>query len=345
MKEAKANPKPPPEPEVDYAAVTQPAPGGTLADYVAHEQAAGRHAVLTAGGTQAWIGGVGGELLRLPMECTDPPDANVVRNLLRLRKIWMVSYLLPPDEAHPANCFDYVCRTSDYVIDGLSSHARRDIRRGLRSFTVRLCRWDELADRGHPAAVDTAARHGYVEPASDKTRRFVAQREGSPLFEIWGAWEGDDLAAWMSVAKVDDWAVIDLCRSRTDALRNCPNNALLYAATRRLMVEEKRTYVSYGLSSLQVDVNELSMHKYKVRMEYEALPMRRTFVLHPLLRPLLASPLASRAWQRLAKARPQFSALRKAAGLARLLSGEETSPLAWAEPGPPAEDAPPADSG
>ena len=73
------------------------------------------------------------------------------------------------------------------------------------------------------------------------------------------------------------------------------------------------------------------MHKYKVRMGFEAMPLHRMFAPCWSLRPLLKSSVASRVWEYLADRFPQYSALRKAAGLSRLMSGRETAPLAWAE--------------
>jgi len=321
----------PDEIAMDIAAAAPPAPGGALRVYTEYAAAAGEAAVLSPDGTHVWAGGVRGELMRIPLECTDAPAPGLVRSLLGRHGVWMVTYLVTPDDARPANCLDYVCRDPDYRLGKLASPARRDIRRGLRSFTVRLCTWDELIEKGHPAEVDTAERHGYVRPSAEGLRAFAERRRGFPLFEIWGAWEGDRLAAWMSVCKVDDWAMIDVCRSRTASLRNCPNNALLFTATRRFLAEEKRRWVTYGLSSLQVAVNELAMHKYKVRMGYEALPMRRVFALHWTLGLLMRSRAASVGWEMLAKWLPKQAALRKAAGLARLVSGRERSPLAWAK--------------
>jgi len=254
--------------QIDVACVTGPAPGGTLAEFVAYLEALGRPCALTAGGTQAWVPGVPGELQRFPLECTKQVDRAVLRDLLKRRGIWLASYLLEGGAGAAPNCFDYVCRDSSYVIDRLAKNARRDIRRGLRTFAVRLCTWDELARAGFPAWADTARRHGYSTPAPGDFQRDVRRWRQSPCYEVWGAWQGETLSAWMSVIKIDDWAMIDIARSCTAALNWCPNNALLYQASRRLLVEEKRSYVTYGMSSIQVNVNELSMHKYKIRMGY-----------------------------------------------------------------------------
>ncbi len=305
--------------------------GGTLSDLVAHYQRLGSSAELTAGGTQSWVPGVRGEMQRFPLECTSEVDTAVSRTLLKKRGIWLVSYLLEGSGAVTPNCFDYVCTDSEYDIGKLGKNARRDIRRGLRRFLVRLCTTEELIEKGLPAHADTMERHGYTEPPADFVERLGERYRDTPFYEIWGAWQGERLCAWMTIIKIDDWAMIDIVRSCTDVLGDCPNNAVLYTATRRLLVAEKRRYVTYGLSSLQVNVNELSMHKYKIRMGYQAVPMHRKFVLHPFPKMILTTRPASWMVEALAGRVPRIAGLRKIAGLSRLLSGREKSPLAWAD--------------
>ncbi|MGB2998436.1 MAG: hypothetical protein WBC59_07335 [Phycisphaerae bacterium] len=328
---SKSNAQPPEEQMAGMAAVAQPAPGGSLQDYLAFVKETGRACLLSRAGTWAWVQESHGLLLRFPCERTEPIDFEEIRQALGLHGVRVVSYLLESDDAHPATCFHYVCKDPEYDVEHLSSHARRDIRRGLRRFTARLCTWDELAEKGYDVHVETVQRHGYTAPPPGGIRRYADKRHGTPFFDIWGAWEGDELVAWLSAIKVDNWAVINLCNSRTAALKNCPNNAILYLATRRLLVDEKRDFVSYGLSSVQVSESHLGLHKYKVRMGYEALPVHRVFVPRRLLRPLLKGRAASWMWDRMERLFPRSSKVRKVAGVSRLISGRQKSPLAWAE--------------
>jgi hypothetical protein len=316
---------------VAVTAVTSPAPGGSLADYVKYVGALGRPCALTANGTQAWVPGVRGELQRFPLECTADVDPAVLRPLLKQPGIWLATYLLQGSDTIVPNCFDYVCRGADYAIEKLATDARQNVRRGYKNFAVRLCSWDELAQKGYTADADTAERHAYSKPPAEYLQTIVARQRGSPFHEVWGVWQGEDLAAWMTAIKIDNWVITDVVRSCTAAMKSRPNNVLLYTATRHWLVDEKRDYVSYGLSSIQVNVHELSMHKYKTRMGYEALPLHRKFVLHPLVRPLVTSALLSWGWEKLAAARPHSANLRKLAGMSRLLSGRQKAPLAWAE--------------
>jgi len=316
---------------MDFTVVAQHAPGGTLEAFIEYLKRIGQPCAISAEGTQGWFLDARGQLLRLPVESLEPVGPALLRSLLRRRGVWVVSYMLAGNKNQPPNCFAYVCRERNYAIEKLKANARRDIRRGFRSFTVRLCTWDELVEKGFAAQTDTFARHGCISSTRKQLERMVEEHRRLPFFEVWGAWDGDDLAAWLQVVKIDNWAMINLVRSCTKSLRLCPNNALLYAATRRALVEEKREYVTYGLSSSQVDVNQLSMHKYKIRMGYEALPRHRVFVAHPLLRPLLTPWATSWMWEKAAVLMPKFAILHKIAGMSRLMSGREKAALAWAE--------------
>jgi hypothetical protein len=314
------------------AAVTAPSHGGSLGDLVRHLEAAGEPCALAADGRQAWIQSPRHVLLRLPLECFDPVGPEVAAGLLRKRGIWIVNHLQAAETPEASNGIDYVCRDAGYHLEQLGAHARRDVRRGLRSFVVRLCTWEEWDDQGYAAFADTERRHGNGEATVPGFRSLAARWRGAPFLEIWGAWQGDDLAAWMTVLKVDNWALVDLARSRTESLRLCPNNAVLYAATRSLLRDEGRRYVSYGTSSLQVGSDEASLHAYKVNMGYEAIPVTRVFTCRPAYRSILESRSFSWALERLAAACPRSSAVRKLAGMSRLLSGRAEA--AGDHPGP-----------
>ncbi len=308
-----------------------PAPGGTLAEFVEHLHSTGQPAILAADGREAWVPGVRHELMRLPMLCTSPVEATVTRELLRHKGIWVVSYLLEADEDRPANCFAYVCRNRRYHISELPGKVRNKIRRGLRNLIVRLCTLQEIIEKGYPAEVDTAKRHGHDIPSREELIQFAQQRAELPFYDFWGAWRGDELVGWMCCLKVDDWALIEAGRSCTEALKLAPNNAIRYAATRQYMVEEKRSFFQSGVSSLQSGSNLRSLHEYKTKMRFEPVAMHRVFVPHPLFAPLLRSRIMSWGWDQLARAMPKSMSLAKLAGMSRLLSGREKSPLSWAE--------------
>jgi hypothetical protein len=318
--------------EFDLAQVTEVttyAPGGSLAAYVDHLRSLGQTALMSADRSYAWVIAERGLLQRTPLEFTDEANREEVHRLLRLPGIWLVTYLREPDAAHPANAFHYFCGGPDYEIEALDWHARRDIRYGLRNYRVRLCTFDEAAEKGYAAAVDTSERHGQPAPPREQLRRYAEVHRGLPFFDVWGAWKDSELAAWMAVARIDDHATIISVRSRTGA-KACPNNAVLYAATRKYLVEDKCRYVTYGLSTIRSKSNIRSLHEYKERMGYKPVPIHRVFVPRTVLSPLLRTKVGS--WGLDAAAMiSKMSRLQQAAGLSRVMSGREKAPLAWAE--------------
>lgn len=311
--------------------LAKPSPGGTLAHLVEYWKSLGHEAVISADAKQAFIPGVRGEQQRFPLACVDAPPQELLKSVLSQNGVRLATYLVEPGEQHIANCFDYVCANPQYCIDSLDKNGRRDVRRGLRTFRVRLCTWDELAEKGFDAVADTTARHGYVSADRSWLDDLIARQRGTPFYEIWGAWDGPKLAAWMTLIKIDDWAIVDIARSCTDALKGCPNNAICYAATSRLLTVEKRKFVTYGLSSIQVDVDERAMHHYKLRMGYQGLPRCRVFAAKGALGMMLRSKAFSSLCEKLAKRRPHSATLKKLAGMSRLTSGREANPLAWAQ--------------
>lgn len=308
-----------------------PAPGGSLAGYADHLKAQGVACALTAAGSQLWIPGARGELMRLPMSCANPVDPAAARGLLRLPGVWVLSYLVAPVPAAPANCFLYVCRDAAYHMDRLHKNARKVLKRGQRNFVVRRCTWDEIAEKGYAAKAETDERHGYPPPPPESLRAFVAVRRGSPFHEAWGAWRGDDLAAWVTLIKVDTWAEFEVAPSRTCAMPLAPNNILRYECLRSLLVEERRSEVVTGVSAVRLGSDQRSMHEYNTRIGFLAVPMRRVFVPHPLLVPFLRTRLTYAMLRRLSVARPGSALLAKAAGMAGVLSGGMDNPLAWAD--------------
>jgi len=313
----------------DYFSAVQPSTGGTICEFAEYQLSLGNPIFRSNSVNQVWVRGNRSDLQRFPLECTDEVNRKTFNKLLKERTIWIANYLVEPSNTDRANCFNYICEDSGYNVDNFSSaRARRDIRRGLRNFNIRLCNNEELASKGYNAYKDTAIRHNYSVP--DRNKYFQNTKKlSSQFYDIWGAWDDAGLMAWMTVIKIDDWAMIESARSCTQALKKSPNDALIYSATKYLMNDEKRKYITYGLSSIQADVNELSMHRYKIKVGYKAIPMCRKFAVHSLLHPLVYPKISSWTLEKLAKFFPRYAKLRKIAGISRILSGRERESLNW----------------
>lgn len=287
-------------------------------------------AALAHDGKHCWIPNTRGELMRHPSDSTAPVPDEEIREVLGLPGVWVASYMRDPTAEHPANCFNYLCRDPKYGLEGLSKYGRRDVRRGLRSFSVRTISWEELLENGQQAYADTTERHGHERNPRKELEEAVARQKNIPYYELWGAWKEHLLAAWIKVIKIDAWAFITEAYSAGAFHRDCPNNAVVYEATRTFLNEENRRVVSYGISSIQATSNIASLHKFKVRLGFEPVPFCRTFALHWMLKPMLVPKAASWFWDTVSGVRPSSETLAKVAGLSRLVSGRETDPLAWA---------------
>lgn len=319
---------------------TEPATGGSLAELAAFLRAGGQACVVSADGSQIWAPGAQAELSRLPMEQTAPPSPAEVRQVLATRGIWIASYLLEPTPAAPANCIHYLCRDSNYHWDSLSKNGRKAIRRGLRESQVRLCSWDEFAAKGYDAYCETDIRHGYRQPSRESFETFVNLRRDQRFYDVWSAWKGEDMVSWLCVLKADDWALFEASPSRNAALEIFANNAMRYEAMRQYLINEKRRAVLTGLSSLNPNTDPRPIWKFNTRMGFEALPVRRIFKLHTMLKPLFSTRLAAKSWTWLSRAMPQRAIFYKLAGMANLASDCLVDPLAWAREMEAAQDSP-----
>ena len=139
-----------------------------LAALVDTLRASGQPATLTAEGRHGWVPNARGELLRVPLECTDLPARGDLREVLAQPGTYLCSYMRFPAAEAPRNCFDYVCRDRDYSVEQLSKNGRRDVRRGLRCFEVRTCTVEEMSAQGFGAYADTEVRHDHTPPPREE---------------------------------------------------------------------------------------------------------------------------------------------------------------------------------
>ena len=120
---------------------------------------------------------------------------------------------------------------------------------------------------------------------------------------------------------MEDWAELG-CFSRDALLRHRPNDTLMYTVLSRYLVERRFRLVSYGLSSIQSESNAAGLHRFKTKVGFEARPVHRAFVPHPLLRPLVnrSTLLGVNTALRL---RSGHRRLKKASGVLARMLGEQ----------------------
>jgi len=297
-----------------------------VVDAMAYWTARGQRPVACDTGDGCWVVHEHVSYVRLPT-ALGAPDPRARHALHWRRFAPLVSYPVParPDGTD-ANAAFYACRDRDYDVERLVKKARRDVRHGLRSVTVRTLDFPDLALLGHPALVDTLARNRMAAPSPASFAADCRLRGRFACERAFGAFAGDELVAWMTTHRVG--AVVDLgaVSMLWDRRSLCASYALVYTVTRAALRDEGASHVGYGLSSLQQESRAASLHQFKAWLGFEALPVRRVFELHPLLRPLASRPLLDLARHALGYA-PDTRVSRKLRGVVDLMRGGPAPPL------------------
>jgi hypothetical protein len=214
------------------------------------------------------------------------PDRSELDTLLRQHRAIGLKYCAPEDHVGKPSWF-YVCQDKNYNLKSLHPKMRNKVRQGLRNCTVRPISFEYLRDHGLSLNRDTLERQGrddltFSQPDGwARVCRAGQQTEGAGA---WGAFVGDQLAAYMITFITDDYYNILYQMSSEDFIPTRANNALAYTATQEMLATPGIKGVSYGQASIR---GLPGLEEYKVRLGYEEWPMRYVVILHPLLRPFL----------------------------------------------------------
>jgi len=256
----------------------------TLIDYITELT---RRGLQVLGGTNGtyWVQYEMGAMVRVPTFSMVLPSPSEVNEVLRKGRAACVGYVLNPDERHPQNAWLYVAKDQSYSLNKLGKGTKSSIKRGLQNLRIGFIDSGELLNHGVQAFCDTRKRVGLSDGTSEAFRRRFTQRAGIPGHVFFGAWYQDQLVAFLSMIDVDDWLEIEGSFSMTDFLNYYPNDLLLYTTLTNYLVERGKNIVSYGLSSIQSTSNEAGLHAFKRKIGFDALPVYRSFILHPFLRP------------------------------------------------------------
>jgi len=291
----------------------------SLAEYTADLARSGIKVFPGASGT-FWTRHESSAMMRRPTFELAPPTSDEVREILWRGRAAVASYLLEPDERHPANAWLYVCSDQDYALDKLAPTMRRNVRRGLKELTIAPFTSEQLLAHGAQAFCDTRRRVGLSDGTPEEFRRYFTIYASLPEVVFLGAWKDNELAAFLSITEVDDWAEIG-CFSMDALLQYRPNDTLMYSALSRYLVERRCRVVSYGLSSIQAESNATGLHRFKMKVGFEARPVHRAFVPHPLLR-LFVNRLTLWGVNTALRSRPGDRRLKKAGGVLACMLGD-----------------------
>lgn len=297
---------------------------GTLGGYASALARSGRRQLPGLPGT-FWIRYESYAMMRVPTFALTPPSQDELHGILRHSRSAVVSYLLEPDEFHPANACLYICNNRSYCLENLSVAGRRDARRAGRSLRIEFVDWPMVMAYGFAAFSETRTRVGLSDGTIAQFQNRFQRFSRNPFHCAVGAWQDDSLVAFMTLVVVDDWVEIEGSFSVDNSRTMCPNDGLAHFVLSHFLIERRFNTVSYGLSSIQDAHQVEGLHSYKTKVGFDAKAVHRAFVLHPLLRPFV-NPLMLRGARMVSKVLPHNRLLKKANGmLVKLLKNSPTS--------------------
>jgi len=290
-----------------------------MAEYAADLARSGVRILPGAPGTY-WTAYESYAKMRLPTFHLTPPTSQEVQQILWRGRAAIATYLLEPDERHPANAWLYLCTDQTYSLKKLPPAKRRNVRRGLKELTIAPLTFEQLLVHGVHAFCDTRRRVGLSDGTPEEFQRDLTAHAGLPELVFLGAWKEKQLAAYLSIIEVDDWVEIT-CFSMDALLQYRPNDTLIYSALCHYLTERRCRLVCIGLSSIQAESNAAGLHVFKTNIGFQARRGHRAFVTHPLLRPFV-NPLTLWGVNTMLRFKPGDRRLRKVRGALASMRGD-----------------------
>ncbi len=145
--------------------------------------------------------------------------------------------------------YDFIVDDKNYDFRNITSSKRRhNIRWALKHCTVERISFQEMIKLVQPLIEDTYDRQGrnFNESVLEMWKNYFRLAESNPLFEAWGAFVSNQLAASHVCITVAGRVFIEMTFSRTDLLGFHPVDALCFVFTQKAMVRDSVTHVSYG---------------------------------------------------------------------------------------------------
>lgn len=299
-------------------------PSPSLAEYATHLARSGVQVLPGERGT-IWTAYGTGAVMRQPAFHLALPTDGEVRRVLWHARALLASYIVEPDVDHRANAWLYICTDQQYALARVKRSKRGHVRTGMRELRIAPLTAEQLLAHGSAAYCETRRRLGLSGGTIEGFRAYVTSLARIPEYVFLGAWRQEQLAAFLTILRVDDWVDIQGTFSM-DVLRQYrPNELLLYTTLRHYLVDCRGRLVFNGVSSLVEAGNAAGLHQFKTEVGFEALPVHRAFALHPLLRPLVNQMTLQVAWKGVTTAAhfmPANRRLRKTVGVLSSLFGD-----------------------
>jgi len=208
------------------------------------------------------------------------PTAGEIADVLSTGAL-AVRYTCPLDKGCPT--YITACTDKNYGLKTLIKSARRKTRRGLEACTVRQLTFDDLrAPEVMEMNRDTLERQG-ATVSTDLVEfwdRFYSAAKESATMEVWGAFVGDEIAAYQIACRIEDCMEDIILKSRTKHLEARPNNALVYTPMQNAL---SRPEISIVIQGWEPTTNEPpGQEDFKHSMGCEKVPIGQRIELNRL---------------------------------------------------------------
>jgi hypothetical protein len=242
------------------------------------------------------------------------PSEEEVRYLFQRHRMIGIKYYADVDNTGKSS-FLYVCEDPSYDLNSLGRQTRRKIRKGLKECQVRQIDFAYLYAHGMLANRDTLTRQKRSDPTFDNPagwKRFCQAAKQVEGALAWGAFVGDQLAAYTMAFTINGYSICLYQMSRTEMMPLYVNHALTHIATKEMLSLPGIHCVSQGHETIR-DLPGLDI--YKVRMGYKKRPLRQVVKFHPLAKPVMLSSVSRLALHRLRRWLPHNDPLLCAEGI------------------------------
>jgi hypothetical protein len=257
-------------------------------------------------------------LERFPVIPSANPLPAEIRKVLREGHGVVATYVVEPDDRHPPNALLYE-RHAPYLADALSHSARQSIKRALRELQIDFIPVDVLEAKGFAAFSETRTRIGLSDGTLPHFERICSFLGGVDAHFVIGAMKGDELAGFMGLSVAGGVAEILYFCTMTEHQKLCTSDGLVNFCLDAFLNERAVASVSFGLSSLQLGPDPVAgLDRFKQKVGFEAVPVRRMFALHPWLAPVV-DILPLKGLLAVCRMLPHSRLLQKGAGMLRLM--------------------------
>ena len=251
-----------------------------------------------------------------PFATINPAEDEVLELVLRHRMMG-IKYCTATDDAGKPSFF-YVCKDKAYDLSSIQPRMRNTVRRGLKKCQVCQIDFEYLQAHGLPLNRDTLARQQRADPIFSQAGQWQRFCQAANQIEgalTWGAFVGNELAAYMVAFVIDGYGNYLHQMSRTDLLESHANHALTYFATKELLSCSSISGVIHG----QESVRDLAgIDAYKVRMGYERQPIYCVVKLHPVVKSVMLSRAGQVALKGIRHLLPGNDFLLRASGIVNI---------------------------